>query len=172
MRHFFFSQLPLPSSSKLSISYSFIYHCMLWNQSQVKEKKKKQRIPIISFNPNTWTRKGKLSNPRVFSMWILLYSSILLVGFCGCFIFCLICDSFLSFFEFRMGPIRGFKRKKKAEKKFDQNVLAAAAASSSSLQSQPQPLDWWDEFSQRISGNTFLWYLLIFLVEFVHCHCS
>ncbi|XP_041000421.1 protein ALP1-like [Juglans microcarpa x Juglans regia] len=45
-----------------------------------------------------------------------------------------------------MGPIRGFKRKKRAEKKVDQNVLAAL------LRSQPQPLDWWDDFSQRITG--------------------
>ncbi|XP_042968605.1 protein ALP1-like [Carya illinoinensis] len=46
-----------------------------------------------------------------------------------------------------MGPIRGFKRKKRAEKKVDQNVLAAL------LRSQPQPLDWWDDFSQRITGT-------------------
>lgn len=57
---------------------------------------------------------------------------------------------FCFFFEFRMGPIRGFKRKKKAEKKVDQNVFAAA-----SLSSQPQPLDWWDEFSQRITGTNY-----------------
>lgn len=61
-----------------------------------------------------------------------------------------------------MGPIRGLKRRKKAEKKVDQNVLAAAAASdgdgdadadADSLVVQPQPLDWWDNFSRRISGN-------------------
>ncbi|KAG6601011.1 Protein ALP1-like protein, partial [Cucurbita argyrosperma subsp. sororia] len=48
-----------------------------------------------------------------------------------------------------MGPIRGFKRKKqkKAQKKVVQYVFAAA-----SLSFQPQPLDWWDEFSQRITG--------------------
>ncbi|KAJ9160064.1 hypothetical protein P3X46_025500 [Hevea brasiliensis] len=50
-----------------------------------------------------------------------------------------------------MGPIRGFKRRKKAEKKVDQNVLDAAL---SSLQPQPQqPLDWWDDFSKRITGH-------------------
>ncbi|KDP29866.1 hypothetical protein JCGZ_18441 [Jatropha curcas] len=49
-----------------------------------------------------------------------------------------------------MGPIRGFKRRKKAEKKVDQNVLAAAL-SSLHPQSQ-QPLDWWDDFSKRITG--------------------
>ncbi|TXG49717.1 hypothetical protein EZV62_025592 [Acer yangbiense] len=48
-----------------------------------------------------------------------------------------------------MGPIRGLKRKKKStEKEVDQNVLVGAAA----LVSQPQPLDWWDGFSRRISG--------------------
>ncbi|KAL5733293.1 hypothetical protein ACOSP7_032636 [Xanthoceras sorbifolium] len=47
-----------------------------------------------------------------------------------------------------MGPIRGLKRRKKsAEKEVDQNVLVDA-----SLVSQPQPLDWWDGFSRRISG--------------------
>lgn len=63
-----------------------------------------------------------------------------------------------------MGPIRGLKRRKKAEKKVDQNVLAAAAASDGdadadadvdSLVVQPQPLDWWDNFSRRISGPLF-----------------
>lgn len=63
-----------------------------------------------------------------------------------------------------MGPIRGLKRRKKAEKKVDQNVLAAAAASdgdgdadadADSLVAQPQPLDWWDNFSRRISGPLF-----------------
>ncbi|GKU91889.1 hypothetical protein SLEP1_g5699 [Rubroshorea leprosula] len=48
-----------------------------------------------------------------------------------------------------MGPIRGLKRKRKAEKKVDQDVLAAA---SGPLGSHPQPLDWWEQFSKRISG--------------------
>ncbi|XP_050386369.1 protein ALP1-like [Argentina anserina] len=47
-----------------------------------------------------------------------------------------------------MGPIRGMKRRRKTEpKKLDQNVLAAAQ-----LSPQPQPLDWWDEFRQQITG--------------------
>lgn len=46
-----------------------------------------------------------------------------------------------------MGPIRGLKRRKKTEtKKLDQNVFAV------SVSSQPESLDWWDEFSQRITG--------------------
>ncbi|XWS56545.1 hypothetical protein CRYUN_Cryun09bG0094500 [Craigia yunnanensis] len=54
-----------------------------------------------------------------------------------------------------MGPIRGFKRRKKAadKKVVDQNVLPSSATVASSLGSQPQPLDWWDEFSKRISGH-------------------
>ncbi|XWS66036.1 hypothetical protein CRYUN_Cryun05aG0165700 [Craigia yunnanensis] len=53
-----------------------------------------------------------------------------------------------------MGPIRGFKRRKKAadKKMVDHNVLPSSATVASSLLSQPQPLDWWDEFSKRISG--------------------
>ncbi|KAH7537247.1 protein ALP1-like [Ziziphus jujuba] len=45
-----------------------------------------------------------------------------------------------------MGPVRGLKKRKKVEKKVDQNVLAA------SLGPEPEPLDWWDGFSQRITG--------------------
>jgi len=76
-----------------------------------------------------------------------------------------------------MGPIRGFKRRKKAEKKVDQNVFDAASASASasalsSLQPQSQrPLDWWDDdFSKRITGthNTFFVFVLcFFLIPFL-----
>ncbi|KAA8534247.1 hypothetical protein F0562_031764 [Nyssa sinensis] len=44
-----------------------------------------------------------------------------------------------------MGPIRGFKRRKKVEK-VDQNAPLP------SMRSQPLPLDWWDDFSKRITG--------------------
>ncbi|KAK9284071.1 hypothetical protein L1049_012331 [Liquidambar formosana] len=48
-----------------------------------------------------------------------------------------------------MGPTRGLKRRRKtAEKKVDQNALAAALLRSHQL----QPLDWWDDFSKRITG--------------------
>ncbi|KAK8611098.1 hypothetical protein V6N13_131162 [Hibiscus sabdariffa] len=53
-----------------------------------------------------------------------------------------------------MGPVRPFKRIKKAavKKVVDHNVLhSSSAIVASSLGSQPRPLDWWDEFSQRIS---------------------
>ncbi|KAE7996829.1 hypothetical protein FH972_001518 [Carpinus fangiana] len=62
-----------------------------------------------------------------------------------CLIF--LVDAAGSYLQYSMGPIRGFKKRKKADKKVDQNVLAA------SLRSQPQPLDWWDDFSQRITGR-------------------
>jgi hypothetical protein len=71
----------------------------------------------------------------ILSLGILFHSLIFLVDAAG------------SYLQYSMGPIRGFKKRKKAEKKADQNVLAA------SLRSQPQPLDWWDDFSQRITGR-------------------
>lgn len=64
-----------------------------------------------------------------------------------------------------MGPIRGFKRKKKAENKkvVDQNVLPSAAAVASPLGSSPPlPLDWWDEFSKRISGIIITCFFFLF----------
>ena len=65
-----------------------------------------------------------------------------------------------------MGPIRGFKRRKKAadKKVVDQNVLPSFATVASTLGSQPQPLDWWDEFSKRISGNIITFVSLKFLM--------
>ncbi|KAJ7971314.1 Harbinger transposase-derived nuclease [Quillaja saponaria] len=45
-----------------------------------------------------------------------------------------------------MGSIRGIKKRKKTEENDYQNALAT------SLQSQPKPLDWWEEFSRRITG--------------------
>ena len=182
------------SPSSLSISYSSIYYCMLWNQYQ-----KKQHIPIntkhifltqiASKHPTTTSSSPSLLVfPKCFSpsfATLFCFSSInfksetflhvnsilffdSLAGFLWVFH---LLPYFCFFFDFRMGPIRGFKRKKKVEKKVDQNVFASA-----SLSSQLQPLDWWDEFSQRITGK------LVFLpvnftlscsfVQFVHCHCS
>ncbi|KAH7842433.1 hypothetical protein Vadar_005281 [Vaccinium darrowii] len=46
-----------------------------------------------------------------------------------------------------MGPIRGLKRKRKAEKEIDRN----GAHPSPGYQAH-QDLDWWDEFSKRITG--------------------
>ncbi|XP_010534478.1 PREDICTED: putative nuclease HARBI1 isoform X1 [Tarenaya hassleriana] len=51
-----------------------------------------------------------------------------------------------------MRPLKGIKKRKRvAEKKVDQNVLAAAAPATA-LRGGPPLQDWWDEFSQRISG--------------------
>ncbi|WCJ19548.1 PIF / Ping-Pong family of plant transposase [Euphorbia peplus] len=49
-----------------------------------------------------------------------------------------------------MGPIREFKRRKKAEKKVDHNVLASAL--SSFLPNPNFTLDWWLHFSSKIYG--------------------
>lgn len=46
-----------------------------------------------------------------------------------------------------MGPIRGLKRRKKAEKGVDHN------GSITSIPTQLQPLDWWDDFSKRLTGK-------------------
>lgn len=50
----------------------------------------------------------------------------------------------------RMEPSRGLKRKRKrkrkAEAKVEENGLATSPLS------QPLPLDWWDDFSKRITG--------------------
>ncbi|RVX13885.1 hypothetical protein CK203_010283 [Vitis vinifera] len=45
-----------------------------------------------------------------------------------------------------MEPSRGLKRKRKAEAKVEENGLATSPLS------QPLPLDWWDDFSKRITG--------------------
>ncbi|KAK8514897.1 hypothetical protein V6N13_121844 [Hibiscus sabdariffa] len=55
-----------------------------------------------------------------------------------------------------MRPIKGLKRRTKAtdKKLVDQNLLPSSSTIVPSLGSQPQPLDWWDEFSKRISCIT------------------
>ena len=58
----------------------------------------------------------------------------------------------LSFYilSLSMGPIRALmkRKKKKAEKKVDQNALVSVSSGS-----QLRPLDWWDDFSLRITGK-------------------
>ncbi|KAK4286510.1 hypothetical protein QN277_003056 [Acacia crassicarpa] len=44
-----------------------------------------------------------------------------------------------------MGPIRGLKKRKKPERKYDEN------SSASDLPAKEDPLDWWIEFSKRMS---------------------
>ncbi|XP_042954335.1 protein ALP1-like [Carya illinoinensis] len=46
-----------------------------------------------------------------------------------------------------MGPVRGFRKRKKTEKKPEEN-----ASASGSPGPEEGPLDWWDEFSRRING--------------------
>ncbi|XP_042485840.1 protein ALP1-like [Macadamia integrifolia] len=46
-----------------------------------------------------------------------------------------------------MGPVRGFKKRRRVEKKFERNASAASASSE-----QEERADWWDEFSRRITG--------------------
>ena len=63
-----------------------------------------------------------------------------------------------------MGSIRGIKKRKKAENKDEQD----ASETSTPLLSQPQTLDWWQEFSRRITGtiqNTLLWFCAIHAVQ-------
>ncbi|KAK6935916.1 Harbinger transposase-derived nuclease domain [Dillenia turbinata] len=45
-----------------------------------------------------------------------------------------------------MGPIRGFKRRKKSEKKVEQSGSASGSSE------KEASLDWWDEFSKKIDG--------------------
>lgn len=47
-----------------------------------------------------------------------------------------------------MGPIRGYKKKRKIEKKIEQIDLASGSSEEGSV-------DWWDEFSKRIAGICF-----------------
>ncbi|XP_010260062.1 PREDICTED: putative nuclease HARBI1 [Nelumbo nucifera] len=47
-----------------------------------------------------------------------------------------------------MGPVRGLKRKRKVEKKVERNSSAAPAPS----EKEQEPVDWWHEFSKRITG--------------------
>jgi hypothetical protein len=44
-----------------------------------------------------------------------------------------------------MGPVRGFRKRKKTEKKHKENASASGSP-------EEGPLDWWDEFSSRING--------------------
>uniref|UniRef100_A0A2N9ETM4 Uncharacterized protein n=1 Tax=Fagus sylvatica TaxID=28930 RepID=A0A2N9ETM4_FAGSY len=45
-----------------------------------------------------------------------------------------------------MGPVRGFRKRKKTEKKHKENASASGSP-------EEGPLDWWDEFSSRINGQ-------------------
>lgn len=47
-----------------------------------------------------------------------------------------------------MGPIRGLKRRKKAEKGIDRNGAHISPGNQAH-----QGLDWWEDFSKRITGT-------------------
>ncbi|KAI4334494.1 hypothetical protein L6164_019178 [Bauhinia variegata] len=62
-----------------------------------------------------------------------------------------VCDKFLGIGSidllWLMGPAKGFKKRKKTEKKHDEN------GSDSGSPEKEGPVDWWDEFSKRIHGK-------------------
>lgn len=52
-----------------------------------------------------------------------------------------------------MGPIRGLKRKERADKDInEEEVQDNGGPSLTSQPSQPQSFDWWDHFSKRLTG--------------------
>lgn len=46
-----------------------------------------------------------------------------------------------------MGPARGFKKRRKPEKKHDKNGSASGSPEKES------PVDWWEELSKRMNGR-------------------
>lgn len=56
-----------------------------------------------------------------------------------------------------MGPVRGFKKKRKPEKKHDKNGSAAASGSPEG----DGPVDWWDDLSKRMNGRFLSFCLLL-----------
>lgn len=55
---------------------------------------------------------------------------------------------------FSMGPIRGYKKKRKIDKKIEQIDLASGSSEEGSV-------DWWEEFSKRIAGICFFFRFLL-----------
>jgi len=47
-----------------------------------------------------------------------------------------------------MGPVRGLKKKRKPEKKYDRNGSAASGSPE-----EEGPVDWWDDLSKRMNGR-------------------
>lgn len=47
-----------------------------------------------------------------------------------------------------MGPIRGYKKRRKTDKRTEENASASASGSAEKERS----VDWWDEFSKSING--------------------
>lgn len=78
-----------------------------------------------------------------------------------------------------MGPVRGFRKRKKTEKKPEEN------ASGSGSSEKDGPVDWWDEFFKRINGIffffgimvallyllfAFIYFLLLYMMLFLNFH--
>lgn len=62
-----------------------------------------------------------------------------------------------------MGPVRGFRKRKKTDKKHEDNASASGSP-------EEGPLDWWDEFSRRINGTSCLRLLFFLIVLFRLCY--
>ncbi|TKY48446.1 nuclease HARBI [Spatholobus suberectus] len=57
-----------------------------------------------------------------------------------------------------MGPVRGFKKKRKPEKKHDKNGSAASGSPE-----REGPVDWWDDLSKRMNDSCIN---MLFLCDF------
>ncbi|KAL6011245.1 hypothetical protein ACLOJK_001690 [Asimina triloba] len=62
-----------------------------------------------------------------------------------------------------MGPVRGFKRKRRERKAAEKD--GAGVSSSSAASQQESSADWWEEFSKRITGTSSLLIALRFLIR-------
>lgn len=60
-----------------------------------------------------------------------------------------------------MGPIRGYKKRKKIDKRTEENGSGSGSAE------KEGPVDWWDEFSKRINGMLFSFTVIRFLLPFL-----
>lgn len=66
------------------------------------------------------------------------------------------------FWRLRMGPIRGLKRKERAEEDIIEEDESNGDPSLISLPSQPQSFDsWWDRFSKRFTGMYYVVYIYV-----------
>ena len=72
-----------------------------------------------------------------------------------CFFFFLLTPWIVADFASPMGPVRGFKKKRKPEKKHDKN------GSGSGSPEGEGPVDWWDDLSKRMNGRFLSFCLLL-----------
>lgn len=57
----------------------------------------------------------------------------------------------MGLFKAVMGPIRGYKKKRKTDRRTEEN----ASGSGSGSGEKEGPLDWWDDLSKRFNGTFF-----------------